>query len=295
MDQPVIKRKDGEHLWAEIGPAPLCWHFFWRVERMRGILLSVLTFVSIGGSPVSFGKTDSKVIVYEKDHEKFEGLLVMPEKPQSRSPAILMVPNWLGLTDETKHQAERFAEAGYMVFAVDVYGQGVRPTSAAEAGKLAGRYKSDRKLLRQRLLLGLETLKKQSHVSPSQLLAFGYCFGGTGVLELARSGADLKGVVSFHGGLDSPTPSDGRSIKAAVLALHGADDPFVKPEELAAFEQEMRVNKVDWQLIKYGGAVHSFTDKAAGLDPSKGAAYDAKADQRSFEAALAFARKLLAP
>ena len=120
------------------------------------------------------------------------------------------------------------------------------------------------------------------------MAAIGYCFGGTGVIELARSGANIAGVVSFHGGLDSPVPADGGNIKCKVLACHGADDPFVKPEDLAAFEKEMRDHQVDWQLIKYGGAVHSFTQKMAGDDPSKGAAYNAQADERSWTHMLDF-------
>jgi dienelactone hydrolase len=120
-------------------------------------------------------------------------------------------------------------------------------------------------------------------VDSKRVAAIGYCFGGTTVIELARSGADITGVVSFHGGLDSPTPADGKNIKCKVLACHGADDPFEKPADLAAFESEMRDAKVDWQLIQYGGAVHSFTQPMAGNDNSKGAAYNEKADKRSWE------------
>lgn len=198
------------------------------------------------------------------------------------------------MTDETKTQATRIAEQGYVVFAADIYGKGIRPKNAEEAGKLAGQYRGgDRKQFREHLQLGLDTLKSQAGVDASKLLAAGYCFGGTGVLELARSGADLKGVISFHGGLDSPAPADGKNIKAKVLALHGADDPYVKAEDLAAFEQEMRESKVDWELIKFGGAVHSFTEKGAGNDNSKGAAYNALADARSFEAFKNFAKASL--
>ena len=126
-------------------------------------------------------------------------------------------------------------------------------------------------------------MKKTELVDPKRVAAIGYCFGGTTVIELARSGAELNGVVSFHGGLDSPTPADGKNIKCPILACHGADDPFEKPEDLAAFEKEMRDAKVDWRLIKYGGAVHAFTQPMAGNDNSKGAAYNEKADKRSWE------------
>ena len=131
---------------------------------------------------------------------------------------------------------------------------------------------------------GLKTLRDQPQVDKTKIVDIGYCFGGTAALELGRTGADLRNIVSFHGGLDSPKPEDGKKIKAKVLALHGADDPFVSAADLAAFESEMRNNKVDWQLVKYGGAVHSFTEKTAGTDNSKGAAYNADADRRSWQA-----------
>jgi dienelactone hydrolase len=123
-----------------------------------------------------------------------------------------------------------------------------------------------------------------SESGKAHLAAIGYCFGGTTALELARSGAHLVGVVSFHGDLDTPKPDDAKNIKGKVLALHGADDPFVKPDIVAKFQDEMRKAKVDWELVKYGSAVHSFTNPDAGNDPSKGAAYIAEADARSWQA-----------
>jgi dienelactone hydrolase len=133
-----------------------------------------------------------------------------------------------------------------------------------------------------RVNAGLDELKRNALVDPKRVAAIGYCFGGTTVIELARSGAELNGIVSFHGGLDSPAPADGKNIKCKVLVCHGADDPFEKPEDLAAFEKEMRDANVDWRLIKYGGAVHSFTQPMAdGSLP--GAKYNARADKRSWQ------------
>lgn len=199
-----------------------------------------------------------------------------------------MVHDWMGMTDKTQDKARALANLGYVAFAADIYGKGVRPKDSAGASSEASKYKKDRKLFRERLNLAYQQLKTANHVDSKRLAAVGYCFGGTGVLELARSGAPLKAIVSFHGGLDSPEPALGAKIKAKVLALHGADDPYVSAEDLKAFEEEMRSNKVDWELIKYGGAVHSFTDKSAGNDNSKGAAYNAKADQRSWKDMKAF-------
>ncbi|MBC7531305.1 MAG: dienelactone hydrolase family protein [Oligoflexus sp.] len=255
--------------------------------------IGILTTAALLLGSSAMAAVNSKKIIYKKGPESFEGVLYTPDSVRGKAPGILMVANWMGLTDETKAQAERFANLGYVVFTADIYGKGKNPKSMDEAGKLAGKYKGDRKLFREHLVLGLDELKKQTNVDTSKLAAVGYCFGGTGVIELARTGADLKGVMSFHGGLDSPTPADGKNIKAHVIAFHGADDPYNKPEDVAAFEKEMRDSKVDWQLVKFGNAVHSFTEKAAGTDNSKGAAYNEKADQRSFTDAEQFLKETL--
>jgi len=137
-------------------------------------------------------------------------------------------------------------------------------------------------------------LAKNKLVDPTRLASIGFCFGGTTSLELARDGAPLVGVVSFHGGLATPTPADAKNIKGKVLALHGGDDPYVPAEEVAAFQKEMRDAGVDWQFVAYGGAVHSFTVPAAGNDNSKGAAYNARADARSWEAMKQFFAEVFA-
>jgi dienelactone hydrolase len=225
----------------------------------------------------------SKTVEYKMGQETFEGLFVYPQTSKGKVPGVLMVHNWLGISDETKKQAERVAKLGVAVFAVDVYGKGVRASEAKAAVALAGKYKSDRKLFRERLLRGLEVLRVQKGVEAGEIVAVGYCFGGTGAIELARAGADVKAVVSFHGGLDSPNPADGKNIKARVLVLQGADDPYVKASDIVAFQNEMRAHGVDWQMTVYGGAVHSFTDVSAGSDVKTGAAYNEKADARSFQ------------
>src|SRR3954452_18619762 len=162
-----------------------------------------------------------------------------------KMPGVLVVHEWYGLNDYAKHRAEQLAALGYVAFAADIYGKGIVAKNTQEAGELAGKYKGDRELLRKRVTAALQTLRKQPNVETAKVAAIGYCFGGTTVLELARSGADVAGVVSFHGGLDSPNPADGKNIKAKVLVLHGADDPFVKKEDREAFENEMREANVD--------------------------------------------------
>ncbi len=230
----------------------------------------------------------TKTVEYTQGGVTLEGFVAYDDAIPGKRPGVLVVHQWMGLTDYEKHRAEMLAQLGYVAFCADIYGKGVRPQNTAEAGAQAGKYKSDRQLLRVRVNAGLDALRQQPLVDPKRIAAIGYCFGGTTVLELARSGADVAGVVSFHGGLDAPDPTDGKNIKCKVLVCHGADDPFSSPQDIAAFENEMRQGGVDWQLIKYGGAVHSFTQPMAGNDNSKAAAYNEKADQRSWAAMKQF-------
>ena len=230
----------------------------------------------------------TKTIEYQQGDTTLEGVLVWDDAVRGQRPGVLVVHQWMGLTDYEKHRAEMLAQLGYVAFCADIYGKGVRPKNTAEAGALAGKYKSDRQLLRARVNAALTVLQTREFVDPRHLAAIGYCFGGTTVLELARSGAHIAGVVSFHGGLDAPDPTDGKNIRCKVLICHGADDPFSSPQDIAALETEMHQGGVDWQLIKYGGAVHSFTQPNAGDDNSKGAAYNEKADKRSWAAMKEF-------
>ena len=230
----------------------------------------------------------TETIEYKQGDTTLEGFLAYDTAQPNPRPGVLVVHQWKGITDYEKKRAALLAELGYTVLVADIYGKGVRADNPTDAAALAGKYKSDRALLRARVLAALDALRKNPRVNPSSMAAIGYCFGGTTVLELARSGAEVQAVVSFHGGLSTPTPAAEKKVQAKVLALHGADDPFVPPAEVAAFEKEMRDAGVDWQLVSYGGAVHSFTDWNAGNDNSKGAAYNEKADKRSWEAMKAF-------
>jgi len=224
-------------------------------------------------------------VSYQIGADSFQGLFLKAKS--KKAPGVLLVPNWMGVTEESEKQARRFNELGYNVFVADIYGEKIRPKNPKDAGAQASLYKANRLLFRERLEASLKQLRQNPAVDPRRLAVLGYCFGGTGAIELARAGADLRAAISFHGGLDSPAPSDGASIKASVLALHGADDPLVKPADLEAFVAEMTTHKIDFKLISYPGAVHSFTDVGAGTDHSKGAAYSAAADQASFAEAKA--------
>jgi len=252
---------------------------------MKNLIFAFLALVCAGTVRAAI---HTETVEYKQGGATLEGFVAYNDTIKGARPGVLVVHQWLGLTDYEKHRAELLAQLGYVAFCADIYGQGVRPQTAQEAGAQAGKYKSDRQLLRARVNAGLDALRRQPLVDPKRVAAIGYCFGGTTVIELARSGADVAGVVCFHGGLDSPTPADGKNIKGKVLVCHGADDPFSSPQNIAAFEDEMRQGGVDWQLIKYGGAVHSFTQPSAGNDNSKGAAYNEKADKRSWEAMKQF-------
>lgn len=237
----------------------------------------------------SFATLVEKDVTYEQQGTTLEGFHVYDDSISAPRPGILIVHQWTGLTDYEKSRSKQLAELGYNVFALDIYGKGIRPQPPA-AGKEAGKYKGDRELFRARLLAGLEVLLNDPRTDKTKVAAIGYCFGCTGVLELARSGADVAGVVSFHGGLGAAEgmAAEKETLKARILVCHGADDPYVPSEEVAAFEQEMRDAGADWQLNAYGNAVHSFTQKMAGNDNSKGAAYNEKADQRSWDAMRLF-------
>ena len=217
-----------------------------------------------------------------------QGYLAYDDASAERRPGVLLIHEWWGLTEHPQERAERLAKEGYVAFALDMYGKGVVTRDPAEAGKLARAFYTDPDLARSRAAAGLETLRNHPLCDGSRVAVLGFCFGGSMALELARSGADVRGAISFHGGLSTQRPAGKSVVKASVLVLHGADDPMVKPDQVQGFIDEMRAAGVDWQLVQYGGAVHSFTNPAAGDDPSRGSAYNADADRRSWEALLSF-------
>ncbi|MEI7999557.1 MAG: dienelactone hydrolase family protein [Candidatus Omnitrophota bacterium] len=251
----------------------------------------IVLFCLCGAIPLAFAEVRSQTIEYKQGGATLEGYLAYDDASQGKRPGVLVVHEWKGLNEYAKMRADMLAKLGYVAFAADIYGKGVRPETFEQAGAEAGKYKNDRPLLRQRVLAGLEMLKAQMKVDVSHIAAIGYCFGGTTVLELARAGTDIKGIVSFHGGLSSPTPADAKNIKTRILVLHGADDPFVPPAEVVGFEKEMQDAKVDYQLIKYPNAVHGFTNPANTGEP-KGALYNKEADNRSWKEMQRFFKEL---
>ena len=233
----------------------------------------------------------TQAIEYKDGDVVLQGWAAWEDGFKEKRPGILVVHEWWGHGPYARRRAEMLARLGYTAFAVDMYGKGVYAKDHEEAGKLAGAFFADRSAMRRRAMAGLEQLKKAPFVDADKLAAIGYCFGGTTVLELARAGVDLAGVVSFHGMLGTPSPATEKP-KAKINVQHGADDPNIKPEQVAAFQEEMRKAKADWQFTSYGNAVHSFTNPDAGNDPSKGMAYNKEADERSWKAMQAFLSEL---
>ncbi|WP_333983682.1 dienelactone hydrolase family protein [Ectopseudomonas khazarica] len=210
----------------------------------------------------------AKAVPYEIDGEAFEGVLLYDDSVTTPRPGLLAIPNWMGVNDDTVAKAARAAGSRYVVFLADMYGKAVRPSNADEARAAATSVRADRALMRRRAQAAVEVLKAQGDevaLDTRRLGAIGFCFGGGAVLELARSGAPLQGFVSFHGNLDTPNPADAKNIQAPLLVLHGADDPAVPQAQVDGFVAEMKAAGVDWQLVSYGGAVHSFTDPKANV------------------------------
>lgn len=258
---------------------------------MRNILW-VMAFLFILPS-VAFSAVRTEKIEYALEEKVFEGFVAFDDAIEGKRPGVIVIHDWMGFGANQDHKrAMMLAELGYIALSVDIYGKGVRPQNTEEASAQATKFKNDRALLRKHVLAGLDTLKNHPLTDGSRLAAIGYCFGGTTALELARSGAAVNGVVSFHGGLNAPVSEDAKNIKAKVLVLHGADDPFVPLEEIQSFKKEMNDAGVDWQMVYYSGAVHSFTEPQAGNDNSKGAAYNANADKRSWEAMKVFFKEI---
>ena len=212
----------------------------------------------------------------------------------AKLPVVVIFHDWMGISDVTREAAADVAKFGYRVVLADVYGKGVRPTDVPSANAESSKWKGDRAALRRRAGAAIAAVKTLSTVDASRVVAIGYCFGGTVALELARSGAPLAGVISVHGGLETPEQFKAKAFSGKVLALHGADDPFVPPAEVSAFETEMSGAGIDWQLLKFSGAVHAFTNRQADKLQIKGVAFNPRATARSLAAIEDFLQEAFA-
>lgn len=257
---------------------------------MRTISVAVLGLMMIASSQEKPVKTE--LVDYAHGEVKLQGYFAWDPAIAGKRPAVMIIHEWKGHGDYVRRRADQLARLGYLAFAADMYGKGVYAKDHEEAGRLMGPFvpKENRTLMRERAKAGLDVLKKHALCDSSRLAAMGYCFGGSTALEMARAGFDLRGVASFHGKLGTPEPA--KEIKARVIVFHGAADTFVPEAEVKAFDEEMKAAKAKCEFHAFEGAVHSFTVKEAGDDPSKGMAYNEKADKSSWELLQKFLKEI---
>ena len=232
-----------------------------------------------------------RLIEYEHDGALLEGFLAYDDAQAGSRPAVMIAHAWAGRGEFECDKARALAKLGYAGFAADLYGKGVFGKDREENANRMQVFLDDRAKLQSRLTTALAVMKAQPEADESQVAAMGFCFGGLCVLDLARSGADLKGVISFHGLLGAPDGMAGTNIKAKVLVLHGHDDPMAQVDAVVALEKELTAGGADWQIHVYGNTLHAFTNPAAN-DPDFGTVYDAAADRRSWQALRNFLDEL---
>ena len=228
----------------------------------------------------------SKGLDYRDGAVTCKGFLAWDEKQSGTRPGVVLFPEAFGIGEHVMVRARRLAGLGFVALAADPYGEGATARSLPQAIELMGGVRGDVNKWRARARAALDALSQQSNVDRGKLAAIGYCFGGSTALELGRSGAPLGAIVSFHGGLECPRPEDSANIRAKVLVCSGADDPMIPTTQVAAFEEQMRKTKVDWQVQVYGGTVHSFTNPDADKLGNPALAYNPSADKRSWKAML---------
>lgn len=248
---------------------------------MRTLLYLTFTFMALQVN------AQLEPVAYNDGAQKLTGFAIAPAASLKGNPGIVVLPAWKGINDHAKNVAIDLAALGYYAFVADIYGEGNYPATAQEAGERSGYYKKNHEAYQKRISLAIQQLVKAG-ADKSKIIVIGYCFGGTGALEAARGGLPVQGVVSFHGGLGKDPARKNGPVTAKVLVLHGAEDPHVPQKDIEGFRKEMKESNADWQMIYYANAVHAFTEKEAGNDPSKGAAYNAKADKRSWDHFLLF-------
>jgi len=248
----------------------------------RTVLTALLCTIGFGYSS-SVQAIETETVTYQDGEVTMRGYRAYPAGQEEARPGILIIHQWKGLGDYEKRRARQLARMGYVAFAGDIYGADTRPSTNHEAAMASSTFRENRNFYRKRAKLALNVLRDDDRVRTDDLAAIGYCFGGTGVLELARSGTRLDAVVSFHGGLTKPAPEENQTIHPVVQVHHGANDPHVSQQNVRAFWDEMKNSDADWDLNIYGHAVHSFTREGAGDDPSSGSAYNPRADRLSWQ------------
>ncbi len=258
------------------------------LRTFAGLLLAVY-------ATASFAAIKTEEVSYKADGVTMKGFIAYDDAIKGKRPGILVVHEWWGHNEHTRASAKKLAALGYTAMAVDMYGDGKTADHPKSAGEFAKSVRSNMPLMKKRFNAALATLKKQKTVDSKRIGAIGYCFGGSVVLEMARQGANLKGVVSFHGQLNTQSPAKAGKVKAKVLVLTGAEDPMVKSESVEAFKKEMEAAKVDYKVVSYPGVKHAFTNPAADENAKKfnlPLAYNATADNESWQEMTSFFKKI---
>jgi dienelactone hydrolase len=266
--------------------------------RRDCFIFMVSIFCIVVASDISVAKSlvESREVTYMSNGLAMKGFFAYDKNAKDRRPGVLVVPEWWGLNDYARKRANMLAREGYAALAVDMYGEGKVAENPDEAGKLSTEVMSHFYSTKNRFISALEYLKKQDVVDPETIAAIGYCFGGGVVLNMARDGADLKGVASFHGNLAAVKPAKPGMIKAKILVLAGDNDSFTTPQQILSFKEEMKSAEADMQFISYPGAKHSFTNPDADLYAKKfnlPIGYNAKADKASWKELQKFLRNVL--
>lgn len=242
----------------------------------------------------SSARIQTKVVPYEYEGTTLKGYLAHEDALQEKRPGVLVVHEWWGLNDYARMRAEMLAKLGYVAFAVDMYGEGKTTENPQEAGQWMTSLQQNVPLWQGRISAGLKALQTQEMVDPSKIAVIGYCFGGATALQLSYTGAKVAAVVTFHAALPTPTEEQAKAIQGHVLICHGAADPFIPPEAIAAFESAMTQGGARYQIIQYPEAVHSFTVQGVDRRGIQGLSYNAEADQKSWEAMLSLFQKVFA-
>ncbi len=235
----------------------------------------------------------TSTVAYKDDDVVLEAYIAFDDAIKGMRPAVLVSHAWSGREGFVAEKARKLAEMGYVGFALDMYGQGIRGASVDENTALMQPFIDDRAMLQKRIVAAFYAVRQLPWVDQNHIAAIGFCFGGLCVLDLARSGLDLKGVVSFHGLLSPPENLEQKSIKAKVLVLHGNDDPMVPVDHVIALQQELTTAGVDWQIHTFGQTMHAFTNPVAN-DPEFGTVYQADADRRSWQLMQNFLSEIFA-
>lgn len=252
--------------------------------RLRGMLVAAAVVLACASAAAA--EVQTKEVEYQQGDTVLAGLVAWDDAVKGRRPGVLVVHEWWGHNEHARNQARRLAEAGYVGFALDMYGKGKVATHPDQAKAFMAEATKDPAAVAARFNAALEQLKQDPHVDTGKIAAIGYCFGGAVVLGRARAGADLAAVVSFHGSLGSKNPPERGKITARVLVLTGAADPFIPPDQVAAFTKDMEAAGATFQVISYPGVKHSFTNTAADKAGMDALAYNAEADQKSWAAML---------